>query len=66
MKLATLKKLRSLLFCLLIGFSIAACGGGGSNDSPGQVGTVGVSLTDNAGLPNRSPATASGAVKRAC
>lgn len=52
MKLATLKKLRSLLFCLLIGFSIAACGGGGSNDSPGQVGTVGVSLTDNAGLYN--------------
>ena len=54
MKLAILKKLRSLLFCLLIGFSIAACGGGGGSDggSSAKTGTVSVALTDNQGLYN--------------
>lgn len=54
MKISTMKKVKFLLLCLLIAFSMTACGGGGSDGSStsGQVGTVGVSLTDNSGLYN--------------
>jgi len=49
MKADTIKKVKCLLLCLLTGVLLVACGGGGGSDSSGQVGTVGVSLTDNAG-----------------
>ena len=52
MKLASLKKHICLLFCLLIGLLMAACGGGDGDNSSGQVGTVSLSLTDNSALYN--------------
>jgi hypothetical protein len=45
MKLGVLKKLNTLLLCLLFAFSLAACGGGGSSDG-GGTGTLSTSLTD--------------------
>ena len=49
MKMDTKIKVKFSLLCLLTGFLLVACGGGVGGDSSGQVGTVGVSLTDNAG-----------------
>jgi hypothetical protein len=45
MKLDILKKFNTLLLCLLIGFSLTACGGSGGSDA-GQ-GTLSTSLTDS-------------------
>ncbi|MDH3809837.1 MAG: DUF4382 domain-containing protein [Desulfuromonadales bacterium] len=45
MKMGILKKLNTLLLCLLVAFSLAACGGGGSSDG-GRTGTLSTSLTD--------------------
>jgi hypothetical protein len=45
MKMGILKKLNTLLLCLLFAFSLAACGGGGSSDG-GGTGTLSTSLTD--------------------
>ena len=45
MKMGILKKLNTLLLCLLVAFSLAACGGGGSSDG-GRAGTLSTSLTD--------------------
>jgi hypothetical protein len=45
MKLKNLKKLNILLLCLLFGFSLAACGGGGGSD--GGQGSLSTSLTDS-------------------
>jgi hypothetical protein len=58
MKLEILKKLNTLLLCLLFAFSVAACGGGGGSDSgsvssdggdvsSAGVGTLSTSLTDS-------------------
>ena len=59
MKMGILKKLNTLLLCLLFAFSLGACGGGGSSDggggssdggggssAGGGTGTVSLSLTD--------------------
>ena len=35
MKMGILKKLNTLLLCLLFAFSLGACGGGGSSDGGG-------------------------------
>jgi len=45
MKMGILKKLNTLLLCLLFALSLAACGGGGSSDG-GGTGTLSTSLTD--------------------
>jgi len=45
MKREILRKLNTLLLCLLVGFTLAACGGSGSSD--GAQGTLSTSLTDS-------------------
>lgn len=46
LELKILRNFKTLLFCLLVAFSLAACGGGGGGSDGGQ-GTLSTSLTDS-------------------